>query len=165
MSTQVQVIFYSSYGHTWQMAEAAAAGAREVEGVEASLWQVPELVPDDVLEKSGAKAARARFAHIPTAEVAQLSHADAIIFGTPTRFGNMCAQMRNFLDQTGGRGQIGEDVGGPAPQHRRTAARRQRDGKGRCIREFSALAAAACHPRRHRSAQDQSGQLSVGWLG
>ena len=124
MSTQVQVIFYSSHGHTWQMAEAAAAGAREVGGVEASLWQVPELVPDDVLEKSGAKAARARFAHIPTAEVAQLSHADAIIFGTPTRFGNMCAQMRNFLDQTGGLwmqggliGKVGSVFTSTATQH------------------------------------------------
>ena len=124
MSTQVQVIFYSSHGHTWQMAEAAAAGAREIEGVEASLWQVPELVPDDVLEKSGAKAARARFAHIPRAEVAQLSHADAIIFGTPTRFGNMCAQMRNFLDQTGGLwmqggliGKVGSVFTSTATQH------------------------------------------------
>ena len=124
MSTQVQVIFYSSYGHTWQMAEAAAAGAREVEGVEASLWQVPELVPDDVLEKSGAKAARARFAHIPTAQVDQLNQADAIIFGTPTRFGNMCAQMRNFLDQTGGLwmqggliGKVGSVFTSTATQH------------------------------------------------
>ena len=124
MSTQVQVIFYSSHGHTWQMAEAAAAGAREVEGVEASLWQVPELVPDDVLEKSGAKAARARFAHIPTAQVDQLAQADAIIFGTPTRFGNMCAQMRNFLDQTGGLwmqggliGKVGSVFTSTASQH------------------------------------------------
>ena len=124
MSTQVQVIFYSSHGHTWQMAEAAAAGAREVEGVEASLWQVPELVPDDVLEKSGAKAARARFSHIPTAQVDQLAQADAIIFGTPTRFGNMCAQMRNFLDQTGGLwmqggliGKVGSVFTSTATQH------------------------------------------------
>ena len=124
MSTQVQVIFYSSHGHTWQMAEAAAAGAREVEGVEASLWQVPELVPDDVLEKSGAKAARARFSHIPTAQVDQLAQADAIIFGTPTRFGNMCAQMRNFLDQTGGLwmqggliGKVGSVFTSTASQH------------------------------------------------
>ena len=124
MSTQVQVIFYSSHGHTWQMAEAAAAGAREVGGVEASLWQVPELVPDDVLEKSGAKAARARFAHIPTAQIDQLAQADAIIFGTPTRFGNMCAQMRNFLDQTGGLwmqggliGKVGSVFTSTATQH------------------------------------------------
>ncbi|HEX8962747.1 MAG TPA: NAD(P)H:quinone oxidoreductase [Rhodocyclaceae bacterium] len=101
MPTKVQVIFYSSYGHVFRMAEAVAAGAREAKDVEASLWQVPELVPDEVLEKSGAKAARAKFAHVPVATVDQLAEADALIFGTPTRYGNMCAQMRNFLDQTG----------------------------------------------------------------
>src|SRR5262249_16512523 len=66
------------------------------------LFQVPELVPEAVLEKSGAKAARQAFAHVPLARVDQLPEADAFLFGTPTRFGNMCAQMRNFLDQTGG---------------------------------------------------------------
>ena len=101
MSVKVQVIFYSMYGHIYKMAEAVAAGAREVPGTEVSLYQVAELVPDEALEKSGAKAARAAFAHIPIATPAQLAEADAIIFGTPTRFGNMCAQMRNFLDQTG----------------------------------------------------------------
>jgi len=101
MSVKVQMIFYSMYGHIYKMAEAVAAGAREVSGTEVSLYQVAELVPDEALEKSGAQAARAAFAHIPTAKPAQLAEADAIIFGTPTRFGNMCAQMRNFLDQTG----------------------------------------------------------------
>ncbi|MDD5248326.1 MAG: NAD(P)H:quinone oxidoreductase [Rhodocyclaceae bacterium] len=101
MTTKVQVIFYSSHGHVYRMAEAVIAGAREVKNVEATLWQVPELVPDAVLEKSGAKAARAKFAQVPVATPEQLADADAIIFGTPTRFGNMCAQMRNFLDQTG----------------------------------------------------------------
>ena len=90
------------YGHIYRMAEAVAAGAREVEGVEVELLQVPELIPDEVLAKSGAKKAREAFAHIPVAKVNDLVDADAIIFGTPTRFGNMCAQMRNFLDQTGG---------------------------------------------------------------
>ncbi len=111
MATKVQVIFYSSHGHIYKMAEAIAAGAREVDGVEATLLQVPELVPDDVLEKSGAKAARQAFAHIPVATVDHLPDADAIIFGTPTRFGNMCAQMRNFLDQTGGLWMKGSLVG------------------------------------------------------
>ncbi len=101
MPTKVQVIFYSSYGHVYQMAEAVATGAREAKDAEVSLWQVPELVPDEVLEKSGAKAARAKFAHVPVATVDHLAEADALIFGTPTRYGNMCAQMRNFLDQTG----------------------------------------------------------------
>jgi NAD(P)H dehydrogenase (quinone) len=70
-------------------------------GADAQLYQVLELVPDEVLERVGAKAARRTFAHLPVAKSEQMTEADAIIFGTPTRFGNMCAQMRNFLDQTG----------------------------------------------------------------
>ncbi|HLI30548.1 MAG TPA: NAD(P)H:quinone oxidoreductase [Terriglobia bacterium] len=101
MSTKVQVIFYSMYGHVYKMAEAVAAGAREAAGAEVSLYQVAELVPDETLERVGAKAARQVFAHIPVAKPEQMTEADAIIFGTPTRFGNMCAQMRNFFDQTG----------------------------------------------------------------
>ncbi len=99
---KVQVIFYSMYGHIYRLAEAVASGAKEVEGAEVSIYRVPELVPPEVLEKSGAAAAQAAFAHIPIATTQQLTEADAIIFGTPTRFGMMCAQMRNFLDQTGG---------------------------------------------------------------
>jgi NAD(P)H dehydrogenase (quinone) len=99
------------YGHVYQMAEAVAAGAREIGGTEVSLLQVPELVPDEILEKSGASAARATFAHVPVAKPTQLAEADAIIFGTPTRFGNMAAQMRNFLDQTGGLWATGALVG------------------------------------------------------
>jgi len=101
VTTSIQVIFYSMYGHIYTMAEAIAEGARSVAGTSVELLQVPELIPDEVLEQYGAKAARAGFAHIPTATVARLPEADAIIFGTPTRFGNMAAQMRNFLDQTG----------------------------------------------------------------
>lgn len=111
MATRIQVVFYSMYGHVYQMAEAVAAGARDVEGTEVSLYQVPELVPDDVLEKSGAKQARAAFSHVPIINPEQLAEADAIIFGTPTRFGNMCAQMRNFLDQTGGLWMKGSLIG------------------------------------------------------
>src|SRR5208283_4418884 len=99
---KIQVIFYSMYGHIYKMAEAVADGAREIEGAEVSLYQVPELVPEEALESTGAKAARQKFAHVQVAVPSQMSEADAIIFGTPTRFGNMCAQMRNFLDQTGG---------------------------------------------------------------
>lgn len=102
MATKIQVVFYSMYGHIHQMAEAIAAGAREIDNTDVTLYQVPELVPDDILEKSGALAARKQFAHIPVIKVPELVEADAIIFGTPTRFGNMCGQMRNFLDQTGG---------------------------------------------------------------
>src|SRR5439155_27313714 len=100
MSVKVQVVFYSVYGHVYRLAEAVAAGALEVEGAEVAVYQVPELVPPEVLERSGATAARAAFAHVPVATPNQLAEADAILFGTPTRFGNMCAQMRNFLDQT-----------------------------------------------------------------
>jgi NAD(P)H:quinone oxidoreductase type IV len=101
MATRIQVVFYSMYGHVYRLAEAVSAGAREVAGTEVSVYQVPELVPDDILEKSGANAARTAFAHVPVAKPEKLADADAIIFGTPTRFGNMCAQMRNFLNQTG----------------------------------------------------------------
>jgi NAD(P)H dehydrogenase (quinone) len=100
MSAKVQVIFYSMYGHVYKMAEAVVAEARDA-GAQVQLYQVAELVPDETLERMGAKAARQAFAHIPLAKPDQMTEADAIIFGTPTRFGNMCAQMRNFLDQTG----------------------------------------------------------------
>lgn len=101
MSVSIQVVFYSMYGHVYQMAEAIAEGVNSVEGAQATILQVPELVPDEALEQAGAKAAREKFAHVPIALPGQLVEADAIIFGTPTRFGNMAAQMRNFLDQTG----------------------------------------------------------------
>ena len=124
MTTKIQVVFYSMYGHIYKMAEEIAAGAREVKDTEVTLLQVPELVPDDVLEKSGAKAARAPFAKVPFARPDQLAEADAIIFGAPTRFGNMPAQMRNFLDQTGGLwmkgaliGKVGSVFTSSATQH------------------------------------------------
>src|SRR6201988_2848958 len=124
MSIKVQVIFYSMYGHVYRMAEAVAEGAKQVPGAEVSLYQVQELIPDDVLEKYGAKGAKAAFAKIPVAKVDQLAEAHAIIFGTPTRFGNMAAQMRNFLDQTGGLwvkgaliGKVGSVFANTATQH------------------------------------------------
>jgi NAD(P)H dehydrogenase (quinone) len=102
MAVKIQVVFYSMYGHLHTMAEEVAAGVREVDGVEVAIFQVPELVPQEALERSGAAAARKAFAHVPVANPNQLADADALLFGTPTRFGNMSAQMRNFLDQTGG---------------------------------------------------------------
>lgn len=101
-SVNVQVIFYSMYGHTFQMANAVAEGAKSVAGSNVTIYRVPELMSEEVLVKSGAKAAQEKFKNIPIAQVKNLAETDAIIFGTPTRFGNMCAQMRNFLDQTGG---------------------------------------------------------------
>ena len=102
MSVKIDIVFYSMYGHVYRLAEAVAEGARSIKGAEARLFQVAELVPDAALEKSGAKAARKAFAHVPVLEPSGLAEADALIFGTPTRFGMMAAQMRNFLDQTGG---------------------------------------------------------------
>lgn len=102
MTFSIQIIFYSMYGHVYQLAEQVMAGVKQVPDVNVNLYRVPELIPDAVLEKSGAKKAQQVFEHVPIASVQQLVTADAIIFGTPTRFGNMCAQMRNFLDQTGG---------------------------------------------------------------
>ena len=90
IAMRIQIIFYSMYGHIYRMAEAVGAGAREVKGCEVEIYQVPELVPEEALVKSGAKKARAAFAHVPVAEVDKLVEADAIIFGTPTRYGNMC---------------------------------------------------------------------------
>jgi NAD(P)H dehydrogenase (quinone) len=108
------------YGHIETMAEAVAEGAKGVAGVEVTVKRVPELVPADVLEKSGAKADQ----KAPVATVAELAEYDAIIFGTPTRFGNMAAQMRNFLDQTGGLwgkgaliGKVGSVFASTATQH------------------------------------------------
>jgi NAD(P)H dehydrogenase (quinone) len=124
MSIKVQVIFYSMYGHVHKMAQAIVEGVKQVPGAEVSISQVAELVPDDVLEKYGAKAAKASFASVPIATVDQLPEAHAIIFGTPTRFGNMAAQMRNFLDQTGPLwlkgaliGKIGSVFASTASQH------------------------------------------------
>ena len=120
----IQIVFYSMYGHIFHMAEAVAEGAREVAGSEVSVLRVPELVPAEALEKAGALAAQQAFAHVPVADIEQLAEADAIIFGTPTRFGNMAAQMRNFLDQTTGLwmrgaliGKVGSVFASTATQH------------------------------------------------
>jgi NAD(P)H dehydrogenase (quinone) len=98
---KVIVVFYSMYGHIFKMAEAVAAGAKEIGGAQVELRRVPETLPQEVLEKMGAVEAQKIFGHIPICTVNELASADAIIFGTPTRFGNMCGQMRQFLDATG----------------------------------------------------------------
>ncbi|AJE02564.1 NAD(P)H:quinone oxidoreductase [Geobacter pickeringii] len=108
---KVLVLFYSMYGHIHRMAEAVAEGIREVPGAEVLLRRVPETLPADVLEKMGATEPQKAFAHIPVATVDDLAAADAVIFGTPTRFGNMCGQMRQFLDATGGLWMKGTLVG------------------------------------------------------
>ncbi len=96
--TKVLVLYYSTYGHVETMAEAVAAGARSVPGTEVTVKRVPELMPPEVARQAGAKLDQAA----PIATPEELANYDAIIFGTPTRYGNMAAQMRNFLDQTGG---------------------------------------------------------------
>ena len=98
---KILVVYYSMYGHIHRMAEAIAEGAESVEEAVVDVRRVPETLPETVLEKMGALEAQKSFDHIPVCTVAELAKADAIIFGTPTRFGNMCGQMRQFLDATG----------------------------------------------------------------
>ena len=118
--TKVLVVYYSTYGHVETMAEAVAAGAGEVEGVDVSLKRVAELVPEEVARENGFKLDQAA----PVADPKELAEYNAIIFGTPTRFGNMAAQMKQFLDQTGGLwaggkliGKVGSVFTSSATQH------------------------------------------------
>jgi NAD(P)H dehydrogenase (quinone) len=118
--TRVLVLYYSSYGHIETLAGAVAEGAREVGGVEAVIKRVPELMPREIAEKAFVKLDQAA----PIADPAELGDYDGLIIGTPTRFGNMAAQMRNFLDQTGGLwakgaliGKVGAAFTSTASQH------------------------------------------------
>jgi len=121
---KVLIVYYSMYGHINRMAEAMAEGARTVKGAEVVLRRVPETLPQEVLVKMGAVDAQKKFENVPIATVDELASADAIIFGTPTRFGNMCGQMRQFLDATGGLwakgalvGKVGSVFTSSATQH------------------------------------------------
>lgn len=121
---KILIVYYSMYGHIHRMAEAVAEGARGVKGAEVSMYRVPETLTDEVLKKMGAVDAQKNFAHVPVCKVDDLSQADAIVFGTPTRFGNMCGQMRQFLDATGGLwlkgalvGKVGSVFASSATQH------------------------------------------------
>jgi NAD(P)H dehydrogenase (quinone) len=112
------------YGHIHRMAEAIAEGARMVKGADVSMYRVPETLTEEVLGKMGALEAQKSLAHVPVCTVNELAAADAIIFGTPTRFGNMCGQMRQFLDATGGLwakgaliGKVGSVFTSSATQH------------------------------------------------
>ncbi len=124
MAVKIQVIFHSMYGHIWRLAEAVAEGAREVPGAEVQVLQVAETLPADVLEKMGAVEAKKAFAHVPVADPRRLAEADAIILGTPTRYGSATAQMRALLDNTGGLwvsgaliGKVGSAFTSTASQH------------------------------------------------
>ena len=121
---KVLVLFYSTYGHIYRLAQAVADGAGEVQGVGLTIKQVPETLPPDVVKAMGATDAQKSFANVPVATLDDLADADAIIFGTPTRFGNMAGQMRQFLDTTGdlwaqGKlvGKVGSVFAGSATQH------------------------------------------------
>jgi NAD(P)H dehydrogenase (quinone) len=96
--SKILVLYYSTYGHIETMSGAIAEGARSVAGTEVVVKRVPELMPDEVAKRVGVKLDQ----KAPIADPKELADYDGIIFGTPTRFGNMAAQMRNFLDQTGG---------------------------------------------------------------
>lgn len=123
MAPKIQVIFYSTYGHVWKLAEAVAEGARAA-GADVQLLRVAETLPDDVVAKMGATEAQKAFAHVPLADARKLQEADAIILGAPTRFGSVPAQMRAFLDNTGGQwvsgaliGKVGSGFTSTASQH------------------------------------------------
>jgi NAD(P)H dehydrogenase (quinone) len=115
MPVKVQIVFHSLYTHVYRLAEAVAEGAREVPGAEVLLAQVAETLPPEVLEKMGAVEAKKTFAHVPLADPNALADADAIILGSPTRYGSATAQMQAFLDATGGlwvKGSLIGKVGG-----------------------------------------------------
>jgi NAD(P)H dehydrogenase (quinone) len=121
---KVLVLFYSTYGHVFRLAQAIAEGAREVPGVDAVIKRVPETLPAGVIDALGATEAQKAFAGVPLAVVDDLADAGAIVFGTPTRFGNMAGQMRQFLDATGGLwvqgtlvGKVGSVFTSSATQH------------------------------------------------
>lgn len=105
--TKVLVLYYSMYGHIEVMAQAVAEGVRKVEGADVVVKRVPETIPEEKARAAGVKLDQPA----PIATVDDLANYDAIIFGTPTRFGNMTAQMRNFLDQTGGLWMKGSLIG------------------------------------------------------
>lgn len=105
--TRILVLYYSMYGHIETMARAVEQGAARVPAVDVTVKRVPDLVPEEVARAAGAKLEQSA----PLAEPDELADYDAVIFGTPTRFGNMCAQMRNFLDQTGRLWQSGKLIG------------------------------------------------------
>lgn len=108
---RILILFYSMFGHIYRMAEAEAEGAREIPGVEVVLRRVPETLPPEILEKMGATGPQKAFANIPVCTPRELAESDAVIIGTPTRFGNMCGQMRQFFDATGGIWKAGALVG------------------------------------------------------
>ncbi len=108
---KLSIVFYSMYGHIFKMAEAVAEGAESVKGAEVSLYRVPETLDNGILENMGALESAKMMSNIPVADLSVLEKSDAVIFGVPTRFGMMSAQMRAFLDSTGGLWATGALIG------------------------------------------------------
>ncbi len=108
---KILVLFYSAYGHTYKMARAVKKGAEKIEDITVDLKKVPETVSDDILKQMGAYKFKESISDIPVIKIEELKNYSAIIFGTPTRFGNMCGQMRAFLDSTGPLWQEGALIG------------------------------------------------------
>ncbi len=98
---KILVLFYSCYGHIFEMAKAVVEGAASIDNMEVVLKQVPETLPAEILDKIGASHTRKTFAHIPIADPAEIGDYDAIIFGAPTRYGMIASQMKAFIDGTG----------------------------------------------------------------
>lgn len=99
---KILVIYYSMYGNIYEMAQSVVEGAKSVKNAEVDLKQVPDLLPGELIESElRIKAAKEKQKDVPVAAVEDLVNYDGIIFGTPTRYGNMCSQMKNFIDQTG----------------------------------------------------------------
>ncbi len=121
---KILVLFYSTYGHIYELAKAVAEGAKSVSGAEVTIRRVSETLPEEILAKIGALEAQKAMADVPVAQPEELAEYDAIIFGTPTRFGNMAAQMKAYIDGTGALwakgalvGKIGSVFTSTATQH------------------------------------------------
>ncbi len=121
---KILVLFYSTYGHIYELAKSVAEGARSISGTEVTIKRVPETLSGEILSMMGAAEAQKAFGDVPIARPEELADYDAIIFGTPTRFGMMAGQMKSFLDATGSLwakgalvGKIGSVFTSTATQH------------------------------------------------
>lgn len=131
------VVYYSMYGHIYEMAKSVMAGVESVEGVKVELRRVPETLPQEVLEKMGAIEAQKTQQGVEICTVEELGQADGIIFGTPTRFGVMCGQMKQFLDATGSLWATGALVGKPGSVF--TSSNTQHGGQEATLLNFHTL--------------------------
>lgn len=99
---RILVVYYSTYGHVYQLAKAVVDGARSIQGSEVRLVRVPELVPEEIIQQNAAMLHGREMQHeVPLAQIGDLEWADGIAFGSPTRYGNMASQLKNYIDQAG----------------------------------------------------------------